>query len=153
MTEKLKKKNGGKRPGSGRKRGGKNKATILRETKQAEVIAAMVDSGKPLAITVLQKAMEFAEGAVAAFKPTLAAELAAGRAPNPDGNVEEFGRWFDRWLKTASELASYQTAKIKAMDAPSPPPPPGQSRKKFTLRVFEGGKQIAGPVAKDEGAA
>ena len=129
----------------GRKIGIPNKATILRQTKKAEVIAALVDSGKPLAIEVLQKAMEFAEGAVAAFRPTLAPDLAAGRQANPDGNVEEFGRWFDRWLKTATELASYQTAKVKAMDAPSAAPRPGDMTKTFTLRVFEGGKQISGP--------
>lgn len=134
----------------GRTKGVPNKATILRQTKQAEVIAAIVDSGKPLAIEVLQKAMEFAEGAVAAFRPTLQADAETGREPNPDGNVEEFGRWFDRWLKTATELASYQTAKIKAMDRPTAPPAPGDVNKRWTLRVFEGGRQIKGPGTPDE---
>ena len=139
----------------GRTKGVPNKATILRQTKQAEVIARAIDSGKPLAIEVLQKMMEFAEGATAAFRPTLKADLARGAVQNEDGNVEEFGKWFDRWYKTASELAAYQTAKIKPMERPTAPPPPGADRKKFTLRVFEGGRQIAGPkaAAKDENAA
>ena len=38
--------NGGRRAGAGRKKGGKNHATILRETKQTEVIAGMINSGK-----------------------------------------------------------------------------------------------------------
>src|SRR6185369_7145747 len=97
---------------------------------------------KPLAITVMQRMMEFAEGAVATFKPTTKAEIASGRQANPDGSLDEFGKWFDRWAKVTSDLASYQSAKIKAMDAPSPPPAPGQTRKTWTLRVFEGGRQI-----------
>lgn len=141
----------------GRKKGGKNRATILRETKQAEVIAAAIDSGKPLAITVLQRMMEFAEGAVATFKPTTKAEEARGMQANPDGSLEEFGKWFDRWAKVTMDLASYQSAKIKAMDKPTAPPEPGKQgeRKRFTLRVFEGGRQVAGPTggAVDDGIA
>jgi hypothetical protein len=152
LADKLKKQNGGRRPGSGRKKGGKNKATIVRETKQAEVIAQMIDSGKPLAVTVLQKAMEFAEGAVAAFRPTLRADAAAGRQPNPDGSVEEFGKWFDRWIKVTSELATYQTAKVKAIDAPTAAPQAGERRKRFTLRVFEGGRPPIRPPDEESAA-
>lgn len=151
--EKAKKQNGGKRPGSGRKAGGKNKATVIRETKAAEVIAATIDSGKPLAVTVLQKMMEFAEGAVAAFKPTLAGEVAAGATPNGDGNVEEFGRWFDRWIRVTEALAAFQSPKIKPMEIPAAAPRPGENRRKFTLRVFEGGRPMPGPASKDESAA
>lgn len=132
----------------GRKTGGRikgksrNKATILRETKAAEVIAATIDSGKPLAITVLQKAMEFAEGAVATYRPTMAKEIEAGAAKNPDGSAEEFGKWFDRWFKCIETMAKYQSPQIKAMEAPAPPPQPGSNRRKFVLRVFEGGKPV-----------
>ncbi len=135
----------------GRKKGVPNKSTILRQQKQAEVIAAVVDSGKPMALTVLQKAMEFAEGAVATFRPRTKGELLAGMPPNPDGDIEEFGKWFDRWLKCVTELAAYQSAKIKAMEAPTPPPAAGSNRKRFTLRVFEGGRPNA--PGKDEGDA
>lgn len=146
---------GGKRPGSGRKKGIPNKATILRQTKQAAVIAAAIDSGKPLAIEVMQKMMEFAEGAVAAFRPTLDTDVKRGIPVNPDGSKKEFGEWFDRWIKITSELAAYQTAKIKPMEQPTAPPKPGaEGGKTWTLRVFEGGKQISGPPMKDdEGAA
>ena len=143
-------KHGGARPGGGRPKGAKNKATILRETKRAEVIAQLVDSGKPLAVTVLQKAMEFAEGAVAAYRPVMANELSAGKAANPDGNHEEFGRWFDRWLKCIETLAAYQTPKMKAMDAPTPPPDAGSNEKRFTLTIFDhNGKGYSGDQPGD----
>lgn len=145
-------KNGGYRPGGGRPKGSKGRATILRETKRAEVIAAMVDSGKPLAVTVLQKAMEFAEGAVANYRPTTKKEIEAGNQKNPEGNHEEFGKWFDRWYKCISTMAEYQTPKMRAMDAPTPPPDPGTNTKRFTLTVFEGGRKV--PSANnDEDAA
>lgn len=130
----------------------RNKATILKETKSAEVIAAMVDSGKPLAVTVAQKAMEFAEGAVAAYRPTMAAELAAGKAKNPDGSHEEFGRWFDRWFRTIEMMAKYQTPQMKAVEAPMAPPAPGTNKKRFTLRVFDGGRVIANKAANEDAA-
>ncbi len=139
----------GKKTG-GRTAGIPNKSTVLRQTKRAEVIAQMVDSGKPLAVTVLQKAMEFAEGAVAAYRPTMAAELAAGKQANADGSHEEFGKWFERWFRCIETLAKYQTPQMRAIDAPTPPPEPGTNKKRFTLRVFEGGKPVPRP---DEDAA
>lgn len=141
----------GKKTG-GRARGIPNKATILRQTKQAQVIAAMVDSGKPLAVTVLQKAMEFAEGAVAAYRPTMAAELAAGKAKNLDGSHDEFGKWFERWFRCIETLAKYQTPTMKAVEAPTPAPVPGTNRKRFTLRVFDGGRVVANKAANEDAA-
>lgn len=141
--------NGGKRPGAGRKSGIPNKATVLRQTKRQEVVAAMVDSGKPLGITVLQKAMEFAEGAVAAYRPTMTAELAAGAVANKDGDHDKFGAWFDRWLKCIETITKYQTPQLKAIEAPTKAPEPGTGGKRFTLRIFEGGRQISGPKSED----
>jgi hypothetical protein len=135
--------NGGKRPGAGRKKGCKNRATIARETKQAAVIAQMVDSDRPLAIMDLQRAMEFAEGAVAAYRPTLKSELARGMPKNEKGDIEEFGKWFDRWLKCITILAEYQSPKMRAMDAPTRPPDAGPRR--FTLNIFDhDGKRVGG---------
>jgi hypothetical protein len=142
---------GGKRAGGGRPTG-PSKATILKQTKRAEVIAAMVDSGKPLAITVAQKAMEFAEGAVAAYRPTMAAELAAGKTKNPDGSHDEFGRWFDRWMRCVEMLAKYQTPQMKAVEAPMKPPEPGANKKRFTLRVFDGGRVISNKAENEDAA-
>lgn len=143
---------GGKRPGGGRPKGLKNRATVARETKRAEVIAQTIDSGKPLAVTVLQKAMEFSEGAVAIYRPTMAAEIAAGKKVNPDASHEEFGKWFDRWLKCIEALARYQTPQMKAIEAPTPPPAAGTNKKRFTLRVFDGGRLIANKAANEDSA-
>lgn len=136
----------------GRARGVPNKATVLAQTKRAEVIADMVDSGKPLAVTVLQKAMEFAEGAVAAYRPTMTAELTAGKVKNADGSHEEFGRWFDRWFRCIETMAKYQTPQMKAIEAPTPAPTPGTSKKRFTLRVFDGGRVVANKAANEDAA-
>lgn len=130
----------------------RNKATVLKETKRAEVIAAMVDSGKPLAVTVAQKAMEFAEGAVATFRPTMKAEIAAGKTPNPDASPEEFGKWFDRWFRCIEMLAKYQTPQMKAIEAPTAPPLPGTTKKRFTLRVFDGGRVVANKAENEDAA-
>lgn len=134
----------------GRRRGIPNKRTVIQQTKRAEVIAQIVDSGKPMAITVAQKAMEFAEGAVSAFRPTMAAELASGKAKNPDGSPEEFGRWFDRWFKCIEMMAKYQTPQLKAIEAPTAPPIPGTTTKRFTLRVFDGGRLVANKAANKD---
>lgn len=121
-----------------------SKATVLKQTKRAEVIAAVIDSGKPLAVTVLQKAMEFAEGAVAAYRPTMAKELAAGAAKNGDGSHEEFGRWFDRWFKCIETMAKYQTPQMKAVDAPTAAPDAqGQLLIEYEPEVFADGKRVA----------
>jgi hypothetical protein len=143
---------GGKREGAGRKAGKKNRLTVLRQTKQAEAIAQIVDSGKPLAVTVLQKAMEFAEGAVAAYRPTMNSDIAAGKTKNPDGSPEEFGKWFDRWFKCIETMARYQTPTMRAIDAPTPPPDAGTNKKRFTLRVFDGGRVVANKAANEDAA-
>lgn len=149
---KAKGKHGGARPNGGRIKGGKNRSTVLRETKAAEVIAATIDSGKPMAVTVAQKAMEFAEGAVATFRPTMKAEIASGKTANPDGNPEEFGKWFDRWFRCIEMLAKYQSPMVKAMETPTPAPAPGTNKKRFTLRVFDGGRVIANKAENEDAA-
>lgn len=136
--------NGGKRPGAGRKAGGSNKATILRQVKRQKVIAAMIDSGKPLGLTVLQKAMEFAEGAVANYRPTMAKELAGGAVANADGNHEEFGKWFDRWFKCIETITKYQTPQMKAIEAPTAAPDAqGQQLIEYKPEVFVDGRRVA----------
>lgn len=136
----------------GRKKNTPNKVTVLRQTKRAEAIAQVIDSGKPLAVTVLQKAMEFAEGAVSAYRPTMASDQAAGRKPNPDGSNEEFGKWFDRWFRCIETMAKYQTPQMKATEAPTPAPLPGTHKKRFTLRVFDGGRVVANKAANEDAA-
>jgi hypothetical protein len=116
----------------------------------------------------LDKYRELAEGAAAVHRPPKPDEIAAAQAMENAkaleekreprtlyaGNWELFGQWFDRTVSTArdaamcaKELANYQAPKIKSVDAPAPPPDPRdleqKSRKRFGLRVFEGGKPLS----------
>lgn len=135
----------GERP-SGRAKGTKNKATIEREINAAQVIDRARKEGRDLAVTVLERLMNVAEGACGLNRPIPAKDLAAGAQNNPDGDWGRFGEWFDRTAYCAKELAKYQSPPIKAMEAPTPAPDPKdveqRSRKRFGLRVFEGGKPL-----------
>ena len=135
----------GKKTG-GRKKNTPNKATLERQINAAQVIDRARKEGRDLAVTVLERLMNVAEGATGLTRPTAKAEIAAGRAANPEGNWDLFGQWFDRTAYCAKELAKFQSPQIKAMEAPTPPPDPAdveqKSRKRFGLRVFEGGKPL-----------
>ena len=138
--------NGGARPGAGRKRGGKNKATIEREINAAAVIDRARKEGRELAVDVLERIMKLCEGAAGAFRPTTQRDVAAGNPTNPDGNEPVFGQWVDRWTYCAKELAKYQSPQVKAIEQPAPPPDvnaPEDKPRLVKLRVFEGGKPVA----------
>jgi hypothetical protein len=138
--------------GRGRPPGMKNKATIERELRlsiEREIdMAAMIDAAKAgrreMAKDVLARAMIYAEGATGNYRPKMKKET--GRDDNPDGDHQLFGQWFDRWVFCAKEVAKYQSPQIKSVDAPTPAPDPrdleAKSRKRFGLRVFEGGKEV-----------
>jgi hypothetical protein len=140
-------KHGGPRPGGGRPKGLKNRATIEREINAAQVIDRARKEGRDLAVTVLERLMNVAEGACGLNRPTTARDIAAGAKSNQDGDWNRFGEWFDRTAYCAKELAKFQSPQIKAMDAPTPPPDPAdvdqKSRKRFGLRVFEGGRPLS----------
>lgn len=130
----------------GKIKGSKNKTTIERELKAAGVIDAARKEGRELATSVLERLMKIAEGATGVNRPVTDKEIAEGKARNPDGDWGRFGEWFDRTAYCAKELAKYQSPQIRAVDAPAPPPDPQdvdrQSRKRFGLRVFEGGRPV-----------
>jgi hypothetical protein len=149
---KAKGKHGGPRPGGGRPKGLKNRATIERETLaiQAALEAARAAEKRPggtkLAIQEMQKALALSEGLAGKLRPKL--------EEGPDGALiikdvqmfRLFGEWFDRWFNIQRELAKYQSPPMRAVEAPTPPPDPAdveqKSRKRFGLRVFEGGKPL-----------
>lgn len=137
----------GRKKTGGRLKGSKNKTTLEREA--AAAVDAARGQQRELAKDVLERLMKVAEGATSLNKPTTQAELARGVAANPDGDWERFGAWFDRTAYCAKELAKYQSPQIKAVDAPAPPPDPGQlerdGRRVFHLRVFEGGRPLEEP--------
>jgi hypothetical protein len=86
----------------------------------SEVIKAHTEGGKELAKDVLRKAMIFAEGAVANYRPTMKKERDAGVKVNPDGDPVFFGAWFDRWLQAASMLARYESPTFRAIAVHAP---------------------------------
>ena len=133
----------------GRIKGTKNRATIQREIEAAERVAQSRGKAKDAALTVLERLMQVAEGAAGLTRPASKREMAEGKAQNPDGDWELFGDWFDRAAFCAKELAKYQAPQIRAVEAPAPPPDPREvdagNRRRFGLRVFEGGKPLMPP--------
>jgi hypothetical protein len=147
----------------GRQKGTKNRTTIQRELQAAHEVARAQGIGHEFATAVLERMMgelerfkNIAEGAAGLHRPPSEDELkAAGEAglQIAKGDWGLFGQWFDRAVTAtkevaacAKDLASYQAPKIKAVDAPAPPPDPrdveAKSRRRFGLRVFEGGKPL-----------
>ena len=116
----------------------------------------------------LDRFKQLAEGAASYHRPPTAEELAAAQEAE-DAIAEQegreartvsagdwglFGQWFDRTVSTAQaaavvakELAKYQAPQIKAVDAPAPPPDIKAEgvmpKKRFTLTIFEGDRQVA----------
>jgi hypothetical protein len=66
----VKGKSGGPRPGQGRPKGSKGKATIEREINAAQVIDRARKEGRDLAVTVLENLMNIALGATGLNRPT-----------------------------------------------------------------------------------
>jgi hypothetical protein len=116
----------------------------------------------------LDRLKGIAEGAAGLHKPPTPAEITQAQAAEDAkaiaenrepqtvyaGNWALFGEWYDRAVGTArdaatvaKDLAKYQGPQIKPVDAPAPAPDPRdldqRSRKRFGLRVFEGGKPLA----------
>ena len=111
---------GGSKPGAGRggrKPGIKNKLTIEREALAAQaIIDGAKKHGAPvIGKDVLERLVRVAEQAVYLHQPTTEAEKLKGVQPNPDGDWERFGDWFDRTAFVAKELAKYQSPTFKAV--------------------------------------
>lgn len=140
---------GGARPNSGRKFGSQNRATIQRELLAAQQMAKARGEKRETALDVMARIAKLCEGAAAVCRPVPAAEIAAGKAPNPDGDWGRFHDWVTLWGASVRELAKYQHPPMKPVDAPAPPPDPDaqndQPRRRFALRVFEGGRALPAP--------
>lgn len=115
---------GGPRPNSGRKRGTRNKKTILREQRAEREVAAIIEKHRAgeivLGKDVLARMMQFAEGTTGLLRPTSQREAIAGKERNPDGDWTRFGEWFDRWFHCARELAKYQSPTFRAIAVSAP---------------------------------
>ena len=148
----------------GRPVGVKNKSTIAREelakaqiaeAQAAARISSKTPGGSKFAIHEMQKALSIAESFAGACQPKLE-QGPDGKPKLIGGDPKAFGEWFDRYFKVLTVLAEYQAPKMRAVDAPTPPPDPGEeqrkAQKRFGLRIFEGGRQIKEPgAAADDG--
>lgn len=148
----------------GRAKGTPNKATVEREILAMQAVVEKARTAKPsdlkLAVQEMQKALKLAEGFASALQPKITKDANSNKI-TIEGDIDLFGKWFDRWVDVMSELATYQAPKIKAMEAPTPPPDPAEleaqrnapPRKRFTLRIFEGGKLVKGPAGPGDAEA
>lgn len=109
-------KNGGARPGAGRKAGDRNKETLRRELiaakQQLEQIKNRESKGHKLAIDVLNDAMHVAYGMMAKHQPLAPNEA---QMPGREPNVAEFKEWLGITVSAAKELAPFQSAKFKSV--------------------------------------
>ena len=116
---------GGKRFGSGRKRGGKNQTTIAREIAAAAQLAHIQSHVGELAIDRLERYSQICEDEFTKLKPK------GRKVP-----TKAFGEWMDRAIYCAKELAQYQSAKIRAtvsMQAPAS----GQQEPPKTAKIID----------------
>lgn len=148
----------GKKSG-GRTKGTPNKATAAREELARAQIAEALNKAKRvgkadprLAIDELYKAIALAEGVAAKLQPQSIEQDANGKLTIKGGDLKGFGEWFDRYKDCIATLIKYQMPALKPIEAPTPPPDPAdverRSRKRFGLRVFEGGRQVQ-PMTRD----
>lgn len=136
----------------GRKKGTPNRATVQREelarAQIAESLAKAKKAGQAdpkVALSELYKAIQIAEGMSGMVQPQVTRDEKTGVVSFKGGDAKLFGEWFDRWKDCITTLMKYQLPQIKAIDAPAPPPDPNKAdgpRRKFSLRVFDGGRQV-----------
>lgn len=142
----------------GRGKGTRNKATLQREElARAQLAQALENSKKAgnasprVAMDELYKALQIAEGFAGTVQPQPIRDAKTGKVTFQGGDVELFGAWFDRYKDCIGLLLPYQNARMKPVDAPAAAPSEAEkevaSRKKFGLRVFEGGRQVQ-PLGK-----
>lgn len=160
---------GGVRPGSGRRKGTKNKAVIEREAaaKMAERVALererlkaedaaremiiVKTAGRKLAKEVGEDFLTLFAGLAAVYQPL--PDLKEGEAP-PEGRMPDELK-FNRYAKLAMEMVKallpYQSPALSAVMIAPPPSEPteGERRRRFTLTVFEGGKALL-PAPSEE---
>jgi hypothetical protein len=137
----------------GKKKGTKNKATIAREEQARAQIAASLSKARSagnvtprIALDEMYKAVSIAEGLAGLLQPNVT-KTPDGTLTIQGGDVKLFGEWFERYCNLIKELAKYQIPQVKPVEAPTPPPDPRdleqKARKRFGLRIFEGGRPPA----------
>lgn len=116
------KKRGGARPGGGRPKGIPNKATMERALIAEQVMDRAKMSGKKLGKEMIEEFAVLFGGIMARYQPQ---QIPGSTELKWEDKAEErFYRYGQLALKAASELASYQSPKVKAImihQAPTAP--------------------------------
>ena len=127
--------NGGRRPGSGRKRG-PSKATIEKAVVAERVLGEVVMQGRKLGKETLEEYMVLFAGLSSRFQPE-GTDPASVRAWAKTEHEPMFEKYVTLAVSAAKELAKYQSPTFKAiMNAPPPTVNDGRKQTKFTLNIF-----------------
>ena len=136
----------GAKPGErrgGRAAGVPNKAKSVKAQATGRAVAEHLEearrTGRKLAITVLSDYMQVFNGMAARFQPDPPGEARR----NPHADEKQFLRYARLAVEVATELASFETPKLRAIQVVAPPPSGSQpeaadrpKRVTFTLKVF-----------------
>ena len=118
-----------------------NKVTL---EKANEIINYARKSGQPLATDVMNEFMQLFRRKAYDVMPEPALQADGTEIETNDkASPIEFERLAGITCALATQLANYQTPKLRAIMVAAPPPPtnPDDARKRFTLSIFEGGRQ------------
>jgi len=117
---------GGARPGAGKKKGSFDRATLERELAAAQQqlveLTKKRETGRKMAVDVLDDIMHLSMGLAAKHQPLEANEIAG---PGRDPNDEKFHRYLELTVDTASKLANFQSPKFKSVTLSVETPPGG----------------------------
>lgn len=129
----------------GRPPGVKSRKTIAREILAAKAVDAAIANAKKLkgkdAAEEITRATMIAEGICSKLRPE-SIQIVNGVVSVMGGDIDLFGKWFDRWFECIQVLARYQLAPIAAIQKPTEAPKSGDNVISFGLRVFESGKPV-----------
>ena len=121
---------GGARPGAGRKKGGKNLATIQRELLRT---VEYQTGQKKLAVTILREFMQFFDAL-------------AWRA-RAQGDVASFKEFAALAAECARTLCPYEVPRLHAVAVAAPPP---QTEQVITMSIFENGEKVGRYINGEE---
>ena len=118
----------------GRAKGTPNKATVERALIAEQEIEKAAASGRKLAKEWMQEFLPVLAGMTAYYQPTFPGMT----QQNANGDPDKFEKWYGHFLKTATELAPFESPTFRAvMVAPPPPQKSGGRVTVFTLTIFD----------------
>jgi hypothetical protein len=128
----------GSKPGErrgGRPKGARNKATLERAAVAERVMNETQMAGRKLGKEVLEEFMIVFSGIAAAHQPRSATDIVAWSNSPQEAMFEKYAKLA---VKTAHDLADFQSPKFAAIHIASPAPAPkGPTRRKFTINIFD----------------